>query len=88
MVDRAIIDELMTKQFKIVGLTYSPEYCKTEKWYTQHTWTDKQRTSFKKWFTAHLKKRLGWSKSKCDQEFMWWDLSYGWSDEKNACAKA
>jgi hypothetical protein len=72
--------KLLKKQFEIVGRTYRKSYTNKENWYTRSKWTHDQKEQFKKFFVKTLKEDLNWSDRKAKEEFMWWDLSYGWAD--------
>jgi len=82
---KELTHELMKMQFKVIGLNYDPEFCKTEKWYTTHSWTKEEKAEFKKQFTKRLRE-FGWALTRINQEFMWWDLAYGWKDAHSKAA--
>lgn len=48
------IDEILTKQFQMVGGTYDPEEVKNERWYLKYSWTKETENEFKKWLTSYL----------------------------------
>jgi hypothetical protein len=80
--EREVVIKLLKKQFELVGRKYRKSYTDVDGWYTKHSWDREKKDRFKKFFIRTLNEDLGWSKHKCECEFMWWDLSFGWQDAR------
>jgi hypothetical protein len=75
-----IVVKLLKKQFEIVGRKYRKSCTNKENWYRRSKWTHAQKEQFKKFFVKTLKEDLMCTAAHAKEEFMWWDLGYGWSD--------
>jgi hypothetical protein len=62
------IDEILTKQFQMVGQTYSPEVVKENGWYLKYYWTKETENEFKKWLTFYLINGKLVSKKQAEKE--------------------
>jgi hypothetical protein len=72
------VDEILTKQFEMVGQTYSPEKVKDERWYLQYYWTKEQETRFRKWLIDYItRERLAGIK-RAEKEADYFLFYCGW----------
>lgn len=71
-----ITDHLIEYQLKMIGKTID-EITTDEKWFSNNTMTPKQHEEFKAYAIPLLKKVFKFNKSKAEQTFSWFDLSYG-----------
>lgn len=78
MIKEKWMDEILTKQFEMVGLEYNPHIVKKEGWYLEHSWTAEQQEDFKAWLSRYLKRRLKFTKEYCDRQAAWHILHVGW----------
>jgi len=76
------IDEILTKQFEMVGQTYHPDIVKEEKWYLRHYWTKKQEDEFRKWLTNYLLSSKLTTKRMVEKEVDYFLLYCGWPLEE------
>jgi len=72
------IDEILTKQFQMVGQTYSPEIVKDERWYMKYYWTKEQEDEFKRWLSNYLISSKMVSKARVEKEVGYFILYCGW----------
>lgn len=67
---------LIEYQLKMVGKTI--DECTTdEQWYSNNTLSQEQHDQFKAYAIPLLKKVFKFNKSKAEQTFSWFDLSFG-----------
>jgi uroporphyrinogen-III decarboxylase len=71
-----ITDHLIEYQLKMIGKTID-EITTDEKWFSNNTMTPEQHEEFKAYAIPLLKKVFKFNKSKAEQTFSWFDLSYG-----------
>jgi uroporphyrinogen-III decarboxylase len=71
-----ITDHLIEYQLKMIGKTID-EITTDEKWFSNNTMSPEQHEEFKAYAIPLLKKVFKFNKSKAEQTFSWFDLSYG-----------
>lgn len=71
-----ITTHLIEYQLNIIGKTVD-EVTNDEKWYNNNTMTQEQHEEFKAYAIPLLKKVFKFNKSKAEQTFSWFDLSFG-----------
>ena len=77
MIKEKWLDEILTRQFEMVGAEYKPSIVKKEDWFLDYTWTSEQENEFKDWLCVYLKKRLKFYKEYCTRQAGWFILHCG-----------
>ena len=78
MIKEKWLDEILTKQFEMVGLEYKPTLVTHDGWFLEYTWTDEQQNAFKSWLVAYFRKKTRFSKEYCERQAAWFILHCGW----------
>jgi hypothetical protein len=71
-----INEHLIEYQLKMIGKTID-ECVTDEKWYSNNTMSQEQHDQFRAYAIPLLKKVFKFNKSKAEQTFSWFDLSFG-----------
>ena len=71
-----ISQHLIEYQLKMIGKTLY-DVLSDEEWYFNNTMTEEQHEEFKRYAIPLLKKIFKFNKSKAEQTFGWFDLTYG-----------
>jgi hypothetical protein len=77
VLDDALIDKLVGKEYEMLGMKYTREKCKMKDWYTQHTWSAKQQEAWKQWMITTLRD-MKWTKRDATKAADYLVLMYGW----------
>ena len=83
MIKEKWLDEILTKQFEMVGEEYKPSIVKKDNWYLDYTWTNEQEKEFQDWLAVYFKKRLKFSKEYCARQAGWFILHCGFKVDNN-----
>jgi hypothetical protein len=72
----AFVMEAVYKELDLAGVDHSV-LKSDEQWYQNNTMTPEQHKEWKKWFIAESRKIFKLTKKGAEQEFQYFDLSYG-----------
>jgi len=78
---KSIIEQLLRKQFEMVGLDYDKDgdIVKDDKWYMKYCWTEKQEKEFIKWARDLLTKKHHYTIRGAEEIISFYILAYGWT---------
>ncbi len=73
---------ILNKQFQIVGFKkFDPKFvAKHTDWFQERTWVLAQEEAFGQWFKKYMRKNFKMTKAQAEQEWVWWNLAYGWKN--------
>jgi len=75
------VDHFCFKEmFLRVGEKYPNKgFTDQQDWYEKRSWTEEDRRNFRKWMVSYLRKKMRWSKKKCEINVAMFLLQWGWT---------
>lgn len=81
--EERFVEKALKKMFEVVGERFSWEFCLRDEWYLTCEWTKNKEEQFRKWFMAEIKKDLDVSKRKAENEYAYFNLTWGWKNKSS-----
>jgi len=73
-------EKYLREMFRRIGLEYSPDIVKRDKWYLEHSWTVDEEEEYRQWLVNELRMDFRYySKRIAEYEAAFFIMNYGWT---------